>query len=162
MTLNRLKNLLKPYRGAGVLFTAADSSGTDRVLLGKRLYRPYADHWSIPGGQMDEQDLGDFRRCAAREIVEETIAINKAEHIQRLLGRHLDQAPMHRVHVPFFYDFRVFRVHLNQMPDIRLWPRLDHWSSEFSEFGWFTQHDLPLPLHPFLASTINTFLETKK
>ncbi len=149
---------MTPYRGAGVLFTAADSSGTNRVLLGKRLYRPYADHWAIPGGQMDELDRGDFRRCAAREAFEETVAISGAEKIQHLLAQQLKQARMRRIHVPFAYDFRVFHIHLGTMPDVRLWPRLNHWGNEFSEFAWFEPAELPAKLHPFLSKAINTLV----
>lgn len=154
MNLTAIKKLVTPYRGAGVLFTAADSSGAIRVLLGERLYRPFAGYWAVPGGKMDEADDGDFRKCAAREVFEETVAISCATRIERLLGRHIQQARMHRFHVPFAHDFRIFRVHLDAMPDVRLWPKMDHYGNEFGQFGWFKANALPAKLHPFLRGAV--------
>lgn len=147
-------NLPTYYRGAGILFFAADQTGTTRVLLGRRLFRPYAGYWSIPGGQMEAADAGDFRRTACRETFEETVGIRKLKSIQHLLQCRVDQAPEHRIHVPFCFDFRVYPVQLKQIPDRRLWPSRDIWLNEFAEWGWFSSTELPQPLHPGLRRAI--------
>jgi 8-oxo-dGTP pyrophosphatase MutT (NUDIX family) len=142
------------YRGAGVLFSSIDSAGTQRFLLGKRLRSPFRGYWTVPGGRMDRCDQGDFRTTAAREVFEETIAIPGLDCIrQRLLAR-LAGASESRIHVPFVFDFRVFSVPLPVIPDLNIWPHLQHWGNEFERFGWFDKDHFPEPLHPGMGKIL--------
>src|SRR4051794_3623675 len=94
------------YRGAGVLFAAPDTAGAVRLLLGRRLYQPGAGTWTVPGGGMDDKDGDDFRRCAAREVFEETVGLPELDALRVQLLDRLKSAPESRIHVPFAFDFR--------------------------------------------------------
>lgn len=147
-------NIPTYYRGAGILFCAPDQTRSIRVLLGKRLFCPFAGTWSVAGGRMESRDGGDFRRCAAREAFEETVGNPKLDSIRTKILHRLGRSPMCRLHVPFLFDFNVFLVPLSFMPDLDLWPSPAYGHGEFSEFGWFLMDHLPDPLHPHLAKTI--------
>jgi 8-oxo-dGTP diphosphatase len=51
-----------------VLFGGDDSD--PRVLLIKRGWNPYKDHWALPGGHVDQGE--DTQAAAVRELAEET------------------------------------------------------------------------------------------
>lgn len=158
MSLLRLLRKVRPYSGAAILFCTYDSTGAARVLLGQRLYRPYAGHWSLPGGGMERCDGGSFRACAAREAFEETVGLPKLKGIEQLLRERLDAAPEHRVQIPFCFDFRSYLLPLRTMPNLRLWPNMQSWGNEFRQFRWFRADDLPAPLHPYLLKTLDSLL----
>jgi len=103
---------------------------------------------------MEVVDAGDFRRTAVRETFEETIDIPNLTSIQQLLEQRVENAPEHRIHVPFCFAFRVYAVRLNQIPDQRLWPCREIWLNEFSEWRWFSLSTLPRPLHPGFGNAI--------
>lgn len=143
------------YRGSGILFIAPDSSGTVKLLLGQRLFRPNAGTWSVPGGGMSSEDCGDFRRCAAREVFEETVGLPRLDCLRIHLLDRLDSAPQSRIHVPFAFDFRVFLVPLTFTPALDLWPNPANWQEgEFGRFEWFKPDQLPTPLHHGMVTTI--------
>jgi 8-oxo-dGTP pyrophosphatase MutT (NUDIX family) len=142
------------YRGSGILFSAPDSAGTMCVLLGKRLFRPFAETWTIPGGRMESLDGGDYRRCAAREAFEETVGLPKLDSIRSKMLQRLRRSKVRRLHVPFLFDFSVFLLPLSFMPALDLWPHPTGWQREFSDFNWFSLNHLPDPLHPYLANSI--------
>lgn len=158
MNVKRLVRLAKPYRGAGVVFTAPDAGGRIRVLLGRRMFRPYAGYWSLPGGGMEDRDNGSFRACAAREAFEETVGIPKLNDIQRVFLERLTTAPEHRVRLRPVFDYRSYLLPLRTIPDLRLWPNTKSWGNEFRQFDWFRTDDLPDPLHPHLAKTLKCLL----
>lgn len=55
---------------ADVVAIAPDETGLPHVLLIRRRWEPYADHWALPGGHVDEGE--DVATAAARELAEET------------------------------------------------------------------------------------------
>lgn len=156
MTLKRMKRLVG-YKGAGVVVTAPDAEGRMRVLLGQRLFRPYAGYWSLPGGGMEKSDGGDFRACAARELFEETVGLAKLEELQARFEQRLAASPEYRVRWPFCFDYRTFLLPLAMIPDPRLWPNVENWNGEFEQFGWFESDRLPRPMHPFVRNTLKSF-----
>ncbi|MEU3400654.1 NUDIX hydrolase [Streptomyces filamentosus] len=68
-----------------IRYTADVVAVTDdgRVLLIKRGWAPYADHWALPGGHVDRGETG--LRAAVRELEEET-GVRVAEDELRLVG----------------------------------------------------------------------------
>lgn len=146
------------YKGAGIVFTAPDAERRTRVLLGQRSFRPYAGHWSLPGGGMEEIDGGSYQACAAREAFEETVGLPKLKDIERLLRERLATAPEHRVRLPLCFDYRSYLLPLQSMPDLRLWPNTQSWGNEFCQFRWFRPDQLPDPLHPYLSKTLESLL----
>src|SRR5690606_10585504 len=55
---------------ADVVALAPDADGLEHVLLIRRRWEPYADHWALPGGHVDTGEA--VRTAAARELAEET------------------------------------------------------------------------------------------
>jgi len=106
---------------------------------------------------MEPRDKGDFRQCAAREVFEETVGIDSLIILKSKLMTRIESAPEQRIHVPFLYDYKVFCVRLNFIPDLRVWPNRFHWGNEFERFGWFRCDRLPLPLHPGIVSAVRAF-----
>lgn len=153
MTLKRLRRLMG-YKGAGVLFTAPDAKGYTCVLLGQRMYRPFAGHWSLPGGGMEESDGGSFRTCAAREAFEETVGIPKLRAIERVFEQRLSTAAEHPDWMPLCFEYRSYLLPLATMPDLRLWANAWSRDNEFRRFQWLRPDGLPNPLHPYLANML--------
>lgn len=159
MTLTRMKRLIG-YKGAGVVVTAPDPEGRARVLLGQRLFRPYAGYWSLPGGGMEEGDGGNFRACAARELFEETVGLAKLGELQARFEQRLAASPEHRVRWPFCFDYRTYVLPLAMIPDLRLWPNGMNWAGEFERFYWFEPDRLPHPMHPFVRDALKSFVSS--
>lgn len=55
---------------ADVVAIAPDADGLEHVLLIRRRWEPYADHWALPGGHVDTGE--NTHVAAARELAEET------------------------------------------------------------------------------------------
>jgi len=53
-----------------VLFTQNNPDNRMHVLLVKRRWQPYQDHWALPGGHVDPGET--FSAAAHRELAEET------------------------------------------------------------------------------------------
>ncbi|WP_435191288.1 NUDIX domain-containing protein [Streptomyces sp. bgisy126] len=68
-----------------IRYTADVVAVTDdgRVLLIKRGWAPYENHWALPGGHVDEGETG--LQAAVRELEEET-GVRVAEDDLRLVG----------------------------------------------------------------------------
>ncbi|MFJ4343167.1 NUDIX domain-containing protein [Streptomyces sp. NPDC088915] len=70
---------------AAIRYTADVVAVTDdsRVLLIKRGWPPFENHWALPGGHVDDGETG--LRAAVRELEEET-GVRVAEDELRLVG----------------------------------------------------------------------------
>lgn len=55
---------------ADVVAIAPDEDGLDHVLLIRRRWDPYQDHWALPGGHVDTGE--HVEHAARRELAEET------------------------------------------------------------------------------------------
>jgi 8-oxo-dGTP pyrophosphatase MutT (NUDIX family) len=153
MQLRQIRKLMG-YKGAGVAFIAPDKQGHLRVLLGQRLLWPFAGYWSLPAGGMEKWDEGDFRTCAAREAIEETIGLGACPAVSGLLQRRVSEGAEHRFCLPFF-EFRSYCVRLKKIPNSSQWPV--KWQSEFARFAWFPLDGLPRRSHPGLRAAIEFF-----
>ena len=58
-----------PILGVGALVTR-EKNGSLEILLVKRRYRPFENHWSIPGGHVEPGE--PLFEAARRELLEET------------------------------------------------------------------------------------------
>lgn len=56
----------------------------DQILLIQRRNEPFKDHWALPGGFFDLEDL-NIKECAARELQEETCLLRPSSEFQ-LIG----------------------------------------------------------------------------
>jgi hypothetical protein len=106
---------------------------------------------------MANSDGGDFRRCAAREVFEETIGIEKLLCLRRQLHDRLGCAPEHQMHAPFLFRWVTYLVLLKRVPPLDLWPNPSDPACEFDRWGWFSPLRLPSPLHRFMNGTIHYF-----
>lgn len=128
-----------PYGGAGVLFYRSEA-GTVEVLLGKRRFRPYAGHWSVPGGRRERH-----RHNGAWESPLETALRETEEEIGVRFPSgesdgSRDPLPWVRLSVPGVFSFSTFI--LPYPSHARM-----HCGREFTQLGWFPLDDLPAPLH---------------
>jgi hypothetical protein len=82
-----------PKPSAGLLIHSRNAEGRTVVLCGRRrkdeklaclskMQIRLQDCWSIPFGQLDAQDAGDFRACAVREAAEEVLHGTAYAHIR--------------------------------------------------------------------------------
>ncbi len=130
------KRRLRPYGGAGVLFYRSEVEIVE-VLLGKRRYRPYAGHWSVPGGRSERSrhngELESPLATALRET-EEEIGVRFPVSGR---GEELSQV---RLSVPGIFSFSTFV--LPYPSHARM-----HCGHEFTRLEWFPLHSLPEPLH---------------
>lgn len=71
---------------ADVVAIAPDDDGLPHVLLIRRRWAPFADHWALPGGHVDTGE--DTPVAAARELAEETGLDIDAEALTELGAWH--------------------------------------------------------------------------
>ena len=99
-----------------------------RVLLIRRKYDPFQDHWAIPGGFVEYQE--DLHQAAARELQEETGLI--LPHLKQFHAfGHPDRDPRGRAVSVAYFSL----VHLD--------PQSAQAGSDAAEVGWFQLTDLP-------------------
>lgn len=61
----------KPHAAADIVLYGLDNKDKLNILLIKRKYDPFANHWALPGGHVDENDQS-IDHTALRELAEET------------------------------------------------------------------------------------------
>jgi len=169
--------------GAGILFAAKDGDGHHRILLGQRRKNKaseilqrigfHLDGWSIPFGQLGEDDKGNYRACAVREAVEEIFAMREGVPYRECLTR-LDAgmgiAGSHSISERLFpregwnplawapgINHRIFFVRLPCVPTIDL---PGDWSWTPRTLGWYRYDELRTldgAWHCSLRHTLNHF-----
>ena len=99
------------------------------ILLIKRKFNPYANHWALPGGFVEENET--LERCASRELEEET----------GLQGLSLSQLKAYSTpdRDPRGWTISVvFHTILQQKTSNRL-----HAKDDAAEVAWFGINELP-------------------
>lgn len=127
---------MRPYGGAGVLFYRLEAE-TVEVLLGKRRYRPYSGHWSVPGGR------GELNRHSGEKESPLATALRETEEeigVRFPLSGSGEELPRVRLIVPGVFSFSTFI--LPYPADAKA-----HCGHEFTRLEWFPLHALPTPLH---------------
>jgi len=121
-------------QGAGILFIAPDGD----VLLLRRASSEanYPGYWNLPGGKVEQGELPE--RAAEREAVEE-IGSAIGSGPKRLLDQRINDAGT------------VFHTYARPVAD-KFTPKLN---AEHSGFAWAPLDQLPQPLHPGVAATLN-------
>ncbi|TVR02300.1 MAG: NUDIX hydrolase [Spirochaetaceae bacterium] len=127
---------VRPYGGAGVLFYRVKGE-TVEVLLGKRRYRPYAGHWSVPGGRSERnrntRNTETPLATALRETEEEI-------GVRFCLNGSGEELPRVRLCVPGIFSFTTFILPYPSRARA-------YCGQEFTRLEWFPLHSLPTPLH---------------
>lgn len=123
---------------AGILFVAPDGD----VLLLRRsgAETNYAHHWALPGGKAEDGETPE--QCAEREVAEEMGS--SPAGTRKLLDRQ---------QTPNGMTFSTFA----QPVEDKFAPKLN---SEHSGYAWAPLNQLPQPLHPAVAKTLQERLGT--
>ena len=132
----RSSGRMRPYGGAGVLFYRLEAE-TVEVLLGKRRYRPYSGHWSVPGGR------GELNRHSGEKETPLETALRETEEeigVRFPLSGSGEELPRVRLIVPGVFSFSTFI--LPYPADAKA-----YCGHEFTQLEWFPLHALPEPLH---------------
>ena len=128
--------LIRPYRGAGVLFYHRNAAGQLEVLMARRRNGGW---WSIPGGEMEPRDGRNHWETGKREAVEEFGEEGKAFFPPA--GR----VPKIGFTLPGFLWY-TYLVPIQQKPDAHAFP--DKYARdyhEFTEHRWFNLATDPRP-----------------
>ena len=116
--------------GAGIMYVAGK-----KVLLGKRSYGDFKDHWDFPGGKTEDGETPI--QTALRESLEE-VGYQPSENIVQFDFSDND----HIGFTTFLCRTSTFEPHFN---------------NEHSDFQWFDLNSLPSDLHPCVKLTIDKF-----
>ena len=99
----------------------------EKILWIRRGIAPAKGHWAIPGGFMENDETPE--EAASRELCEETgVDLPANEMLLVSVSSILHMAQTHLV----------FRCHVDEFPDTAT-------TQEATEFGWFTEAELPWP-----------------
>lgn len=123
------------YYGAGVLMAYKSKNGY-QVLLGERVFNPFAGFWSIPGGKANRHE--NSKTTAFRELREELSFFTKGSK-KRLKAKKLGRS---QYKIPFIFSFMTYIVELNMKPRIKI-----KFPKEFRRMEWFNVDSLPANLH---------------
>lgn len=141
--------IVRPFKGAGILFAHRDAGQGSHVLLFRRCISPDRGKWSVVGGR---QDAGEsFEQTALREAVEESLYPDRqpeafAEQLRPYLSPTFDIANCRKsvVWVPFAFTYHTFLVEFAKRPPLsvfRLHP------GECDACDWFPATRLPRDVH---------------
>jgi hypothetical protein len=131
----------------------ADRRRAGRHMFPKSVFKAFFDRynkgtWSVLGGGMDEKDHGDFKACAYREAIEESMWNSRVE---AAIAR-FDKGKCGEEHF-VWYNQVIFRwlnvmIPVGDMFPIELTP------GEFSEGKWARVSELRDELHPYLLRAL--------
>lgn len=102
------------------------------LLLQLATHKSESGKWGVPAGKLEKNETA--QNAAIRELFEETgISLRQSSQIQSLGSLFIRKPGID-------YVYHLFRVHLNQIPDLRL-------SDEHQDYRWASTKDLEeLPL----------------
>ena len=109
----------------------------DRVLLARRAYSPWKDHWGSPGGFVE---AGEHPvETVEREVLEETgVRVAVTGYLGVWVDRYADDREDEEADVIDVGYYLARPEHTEASPD----------PAEVSEIGWFAWDDLPAELAP--------------
>jgi ADP-ribose pyrophosphatase YjhB (NUDIX family) len=173
-------------KGAGVVFVHCADDGPRHVLLGKRKRDKYSamlssagfcSHgWTIPFGELEQGDCGDFRRCAIREAAEEAFGVPEGCRFEQCVSRleSVVGGPLHHLidQVPPFdlgasagglgglllrmlgVEYRTYLVPVRNRS-----PAVGDWQFETGTMNWYPSKDVPFmkPRHFALEPALRSF-----
>jgi len=100
----------------------------DKLLLLQQAQRKFEPgKWGVPAGKLEKNETPE--NCAKRELLEETgISLENSSRLQRLNALYICKPEVE-------YVFHVFKVQLDQMPEV-------HLSDEHQSYTWATSKDI--------------------